>query len=381
MFAALLVAIQSDALGLKLQAVDPARLRATVTKLASYPTRNSLSKEVHQAAAWLADEYRAIPGIEVELMEYTLPQGRRVPQPTPCVQVVATLKGSSPETIIIGAHLDSLNLSVAPTEGPAPGANDDASGVALTLELARQLAGTTPRRTIKFVAFTGEEQGLLGAIALAQRAKDENWPIVAMLNNDTVGSSRNLSGQENTKQVRVFSEKGDNHDSRELARFIEWTVRQAVDDFTVKLVLRRDRFGRGGDHTPFVLQGFSAVRFIEVHEEFKHQHTPDDLVQQMDFDYLANVTRANLAAVWSLAHALPAPTKVTLVRDQTHDTTLTWEGEPGVPYTVYWRDTASAEWQGSMAVGEVERATVPLVNKDDHIFAVGAAGGVPVLAE
>jgi Zn-dependent M28 family amino/carboxypeptidase len=368
--------------------VDPARLRSIVERLASFHTRNTLSPTMTESAEWVAEEFRKIPGMQVELMRYTLPRGRRVPEEMEVVQVVATLPGHTDRRILLGAHLDSLNLQVDPVTGRAPGANDDASGVSVVLETARLMAAERKQwnQTLVFVAFTGEEQGLLGARALARRARGEGWNLEAMLNHDTVGSSENLAGQKDTGRVRVFSDESAEHNSRELARHIEWTVRGAKipapegGEFGVKLVFRRDRFGRGGDHTPFAEAGFSAVRFIEVHEEYTRQHTPDDLPEHMDWTYLANVARANLSSMRALAAAGPAPQDVRIDRRQGHDTTLTWTASPGTRYIVYWRDTASPVWQGWREVGEATRARIELVNKDDHIFAVGAVGGIPVEA-
>lgn len=364
-----------------LSLVDKPRLRATVEKLSSFETRNSLSPTLREACEWLADEYRKLPGMKVEVMEYTLPAGRRVPKDMPCYQVVAILPGKTDRRLVMGGHIDSLNLSVDPVTGRAPGANDDASGVAATLEVARAMAQKSWNQTLVFVAFSGEEQGLLGSTALSKKAKEEKWDLEAVLSNDTVGSSSNKDGQKDTKRVRVFSEEGENHHSRELARFCEWTVRQNVKGFGIKLVFRRDRFGRGGDHTPFAAEGFSAVRFVEVHEEYTRQHTPDDLIEHMDFTYLSNVTKANLAVLSQLASAAEAPTNVSVVRDQSHDTSLTWKKNEGSSYVVYWRETTSPTWQGSVPVGQVGKATVPKINKDDHIFAVGTIGGLPVEAK
>lgn len=372
---------EPPALSAMISEVSESRLRGTVEKLASYPTRNTLSTGLTDSCEWIADEFRKIPGVEVEVMRYIAPAGRRIPEDREVVQVIATIPGTTDRTYLMGGHIDSLNLQVQPTEGPAPGANDDASGVAASLEACRILARQKWPCTLKFVAFSGEEQGLLGSTALAKRAVDEKWNLEGVLSNDTIGSSGNIAGQSNTKQVRVFSEEGDTHNSRELARVIEWTVRHTVPNFDIKLVLRRDRFGRGGDHTPFVQQNFNAVRFIEVHEEFTRQHTPDDRVEFMDFAYLAQVTRANIAALASLANSGVAPTNVRVVRDQGHNTTVSWEATPGVKYTLYWRDTGSTEWDAAIPVGEASRHTVELVNKDDHFFAVGADGGIPVVAE
>ncbi|GIV03254.1 MAG: peptidase M28 [Fimbriimonadales bacterium] len=377
--------------------VSPERLKSTVEKLASFPTRNTNSPTLTEAAEWLADQYRSIPGMQVELMRYTIQQSRRVPETKEVVQVIAKLPGEDDRIILVGGHLDSLNLQGDPLTARAPGANDDASGTALALELARVMSRRKWKHTLVFVGFTGEEQGLLGATALAQRAKEEGWKIDAVLNNDTVGSSSNKNGQSDPTRVRVFSEESEEHQSRELARFIEWITREKVphsgvrlgpmdtretsDWFGIKLVFRRDRFGRGGDHTPFANAGFAAVRFIEVYEEYTRQHTEEDLPEHMDFEYLANVTRMNLVAMAALANAGPQPRNVRVDRRQGHDTHLTWEGDEGVPYVVYWRETTSPVWQGAFEVGGVSEYTVKKINKDDYLFAVGAVGGIPVPAQ
>lgn len=385
--ASLVLLTMTPDLNSMIQAVDAKRLRATVEKLASFHTRNTLSPTLNEAAAWLADEYRKIPGMQVELMKYVAPKGRRIPEDKEVVQVVATLPGATARKIIVGGHLDSLNLQVDTTTGRAPGANDDASGVALALEIARVMSAQKWNQTLVFVGWTGEEQGLLGSRAMAKRATDEKWTIDAVLSNDTVGSSSNKAGQKDDRQIRIFSEDAvptaegaPRHNARELARFIEFCTRGKVKDFGAKLVMRRDRFGRGGDHTPFAEAGFNAVRFIEVHEEYTRQHTPDDLPEFMDWNYLANVTRLNLAAMATLGNAQLPPENVRVKMDQGHDTTLTWTAKPGVKYAVYWRDTASPVWQGAFEAGEKGEFTVKGINKDDHFFAVGAHGGLPVSA-
>ncbi|MCW5947791.1 MAG: M20/M25/M40 family metallo-hydrolase [Fimbriimonadales bacterium] len=383
MIAALLaVAVQGAPSDLQdlLGQVDPVRLRATVEKLASFHTRNTLSPTLTEAAEWLAEEYRKIPGIQVELMRYTIPAGRRVPEAKEVVQVVAKLPGESDRIVLVGGHLDSLNLQVDAETGRAPGANDDASGTALALELARVMAGRKWQQTLMFVGFTGEEQGLHGARALAKRAKSEGWKIDAVLNNDTVGSSENKAGQKDDRRVRVFSDESESHNSRELARLIEYLVRTNMKDFEIRLVFRRDRFGRGGDHTPFNEEGFDAVRFIEVHEEYSRQHTHEDLPEYMDWSYLANVTKANLVAMYSLGLAGEPPTNVRIDMRQGHDTTITWQGKEGQSWVVYWRETTSPVWQGAFVVESATRFTLQQINKDDHVFAVGALGGIPVNA-
>lgn len=353
--------------------VSQSRMQATVEALAAFPTRNTMTPGHRDAAEWLADQYRLIPGLQVELMEYVLQPGKRVPEPTPAVQVVVTLPGTkSDRRILVGGHFDSLNLQGEPHEVRAPGANDDASGTAVALEMAHLMAEHAWENTLVFIGFSGEEQGLQGARALAQRAQSEGWQIDAVLNNDTVGSSANLMGQSDSHRVRVFSDEGS---PRELARFTEWVARQELDDFGVKLVLRKDRFGRGGDHTPFAEAGFPAVRFIEVHEEFARQHTPDDLPEAMDFEYLANVARVNLRTMKTLARAEAAPTNVRIERAERHSAYLTWEGPDLV--TVFWRETTSPMWENWTDVTGHD-TLIDRVNIDDHIFAVGAKNGVPV---
>ncbi len=369
--------------------VDQKRLRETVEKLASWNDRNTNNPTVTEAANWIADQYRAIPGLEVELMTYKLPKMARVPVEKEVVQVVATLKGETDRRILIGGHMDTINMVDRDSglNAHAPGANDDASGTATALEVARVLSQKKWKNTLVFVAFTGEEQGLYGSKALAERAVAENWKLEAVLSNDMVGNVRSGNGQRNDKQVRMFSAEFVNtgadakrHESRELARVIEYLTRESIDNFGVKLVFRNDRFGRGGDHTPFMQAGFSAVRVTEAQEDYSHQHTKDDLPQHMDWKYLSNSAKINLIAMAHLANADEPPQNVRIDRTQGYDTTINWKGTPGARYTVYWRETTSPVWQGSVRLGAVETYTAKKLSKDDYIFAVGAVGGIPVEA-
>ncbi|MBL8060207.1 MAG: M28 family metallopeptidase [Chthonomonas sp.] len=350
-------------------------LREIVEHLSSYPTRNSLSPYLRPAMEWVAEQYGAIPGMEVELMEFTLPVGNRVPEPTPVVQVIATLPGERPELVMQSAHVDSLCLGVDPKTGRAPGANDDSSGVAVGICVARALAAKPRKNTLRFVAYCGEEQGLLGAKALSARAKDEDWPILGILNNDMVGSSRNLNGQSEANALRLYSDLP----AREFARFAEWVVRQNCADFRLKMHLRPDRFGRGGDHTPFANLGFPAVRLTEVYEEWAHQHTPEDTIENMDFDFLARSAEANRVVMDALSKAEPAPTNVRFDPKASYHTILSWEGESS-SYEVFWRETSSATWQGSQPV-KGNQVEMKNLNKDEYIFGVAAENGVPVEAQ
>ncbi len=359
--------------------VSADRLIGTVKGLAQFHTRNTNSPGLTEACEWAAAQLRMVPRLQVEVMKYRA-SGNRVVEEKDVVQVVAVLPGRTNRRILVGGHIDSLNLREDVVTGRAPGANDDASGTALAMELARVMSTREWENTLVFVCFSGEEQGLLGATALAQRAKDEAWELEAVLNNDIVGNSANTQGFKDKKQIRLFSDPADTTKSRELARFIEWTVRQELRDFKVKLIYRNDRFGRGGDHTPFMKQGFSAVRFCEVWEDFTRQHNGEDLPEYVDKDYLRNAARANLVAMASLANAKPAPARVRVDRRQGHDTRVTWTLLEGVEYVLYYRNSASSTWEKAISVGAVSEYTVKGVNKDDNTFAVGAKGGIPVEA-
>ncbi len=364
--------------------IDPAALRATVEKLSSWNNRHTASPTLTEAAAWLAAEYGKIPGAKVETMTYAVNKGQRIPEDKDVVQVICRFEPTEeplPGIVLMGGHFDTINMS-----GPAdislrsPGANDDGSGTAATLEVAKIMAARPHRHPLVFVAFSGEEEGLNGSTALAARAKKESWPIDAVLSNDMIGNSRNGFGMHEDKYLRVFSEAVDTHQGRELARWIEWLQRnEGAKGHSVRLVFRKDRFGRGGDHTPFNNAGFTAVRLTEAVEDYTHQHTPDDLPEHMDFPYLARNAAINLLAIDRLSNAGAPPMRVRIDRRQSHDTTLTWTSKPGTNYVVYWRDTASGVWEHALKVGAVATANLK-VSKDDTEFAVGAEGGIPVPA-
>ena len=363
-----------------LKLVQQDRMREVIAHLSAMPNRNTNNESLTQAAEYIAAKYRAIPGLDVEVMKYQAPQGPRVPQEKEVVEVVATLKGESDHKVIVGGHFDSINMVDRNNlNANAPGANDDLSGTSVALECARILANHHWKNTLVFVAFSGEEQGLLGSSALAKRAKDEGWKIDAVLNNDIVGSSQSLNGQTDKHHVRVFSEESTKHNSRELARFIEWNSRGKIHGFSPKMVYRKDRFQRGGDHSSFNDAGFTAVRFTEGVEEFTRQHTTQDLIKFVDFNYLGNVTRVNLLTLATLADAGPSPVGVRMDPSQDHDTTIHWKPAKGQIYTIYSRDSASPAWSKSL---DVDASTGEIVikkqNKDDTFFAVGAKNGVPI---
>jgi hypothetical protein len=397
--------------------VSRERLEKTVRTLASFPTRHTLSgpKGADAAAEWLRQELEAISKesggrLRVEKDIWTQPAGNRMPAPAQLTNVIATLPGTetsaddsrSERIIIVSGHYDSRVTNVMDATSPAPGANDDASGVAVVVELARLMAKRQYPCTIVFAAVTGEEQGLLGATHIAERMEAEKKNVVAMFTNDIVGNSRGENGKKEDRHLRVFSAGYDPTDTptalarrrsvgtdtdtpaRTLARASRDAVRRYVRGFDLMMVYRNDRYGRGGDHSPFLARGYAAVRFTEPNEDWRHQHQDlrtengvvyGDLPEYVDYNYLAKVARANAAVIAELASAPTAPPRVTMRGDLSADTTLTWEPSAGAAeYEILWRKTTVPDWEGGRKFGEAVRtATLPL-SKDDYLFAVRAIG-------
>lgn len=361
--------------------VDARRMHATVQYLSSMHDRNTNNLGLEEAAGWVATEFRKIPGLNVEVFRYHVEPGPRVLAAKDVPEVVAVLPGETDRRVVIGGHLDSINMTQQDWQGRAPGANDDASGVALTLELARLMSTRKWKQTLVFVAFSGEEQGLLGSTALARLATEEGWQIDGVLSNDMVGNTRDLHGRHDNR-VRIFSEESPRHNSREMARYAAWLADptgKRADGGGVELVMRADRFGRGGDHSSFNRQGYSAIRFVDSVEEYARQHTEKDVIEAMDFGHLAMVARLNMRLAESMAMADAPPQNVRLSRRQSRDSTITWEANPDTRYLLFWRLTSSPTWTNCKEVAPTGTATVP-VDKDDHIFAVASLGGIPVVA-
>ena len=398
--------------------VSAANLKALVEKMVSFETRHSLStttsKKVGIGAAreWAKSEFekyaKASGGrMTVEMDRYLVKaDGRRIPQDVEMANVMAILKGSDPtdnRVIIVSGHLDSRVTDVMDAKSKSPGANDDASGVAIVMEMARIMASRQFPATLVFVAFQGEEQGLYGSRHLAERVKKENWNLVAVLNNDIVGNSYSAeTGLHDNTRVRVFSEAtpaneteeqarlrrtlGSENDgpSRNLARYMKTVGENYVDQLQVVLEYRPDRFLRGGDHTPFNQQGYAAVRMSEMNEDFDHQHQDlrkengkqyGDLVEFMDFEYLRKNTAVNLATMANLGMAPVAPTKVTvLTANLTNKTDLQWQAPTGgkkpAGYYILMRETSSPTWEKKFFVTDT-KATINY-SKDNYFFAVQA---------
>jgi Zn-dependent M28 family amino/carboxypeptidase len=396
-------------------AVDVGRIEADVERLVSFGTRHSLSdtasdtRGVGAAARWVRARF-AEAGVSsngrllARLEDYVAPPGKRVPREWPMQNVVAILPGTDPAAgaFVVSGHLDSRALDVMDAESDAPGANDDASGVAVALEACRVMAPHRFRATIVFAAVTGEEQGLLGSAALAKRLAADGTRVQGMFTNDIVGSSVATNGETDRHRVRVFS-PGLPHDpaardlylsvggendgpSRQLARAVREAAETYVPGFEAMLVFRLDRYLRGGDHRPFHEAGAPAVRFTEVLEHYRRQHenvrTENDVVygdtiDHVDFPYAANVARVNVAALATLARAPAAPDDARLdVRGLTNDSRILWTPRPGVSYEVVVRPTDAPAWAEVLDVDTPGDFTVRRSKDHFHLGlrAVDAAG-------
>jgi hypothetical protein len=390
-------------------------LESYVRSMVGFGTRNTLSTQesntrgIGAARQWVLKRFiefgKASNGrMNAYIDTVTLqPDGRRVDKPILLGNVMGILKGTDPNDkrlFLISAHLDNMRSSVMDREGDAPGANDDASGVAAVMECARIMSSRNFPATIVFIAFSGEEQGLLGANFLASKAKKENWQIEAMLNNDIMGSNNsNETNIINNTQVRIFSEAFSVSDTgrrfqqirslglendgkaRQLARYIKEVGERYVDQLEVKMIYRNDRFLRGGDHTPFVAQGYAAVRITEMNENYYHQHQDvrkenniqyGDLPEFMDFEYLRKNTAMNLSCLANRAKAPAQPQDVSiLTRRLTNYSNIRWKApETGKVkgYYVLIRETSSPVWEKKIFTSNTE-LDLPY-SKDNYFFGV-----------
>ncbi len=411
-------------------------LESYIKKMVSFGTRNTLSiqtdpkRGIGAARNWVLsrfNEFAKESGGRLTAFIDTVtlkPDGRRIDKPTLLGNVVATLKGTDTNDdriFIISGHLDNMRSNVMDGTGDAPGANDDASGVAALMECARVMSKRSFPATIIFVAFSGEEQGLLGANYMADKAKKQTmsagqsgWNIEAVLNNDIMGSNNsNETNVINNTKIRVFSESFSVQDTgraaltirslglendgkaRQLARYTKEIGERYVDNLDVVMVYRNDRFLRGGDHTPFVQRGFAAVRFTEMNENYYHQHQDvrmengiqyGDLTEFMDFEYLRKNTCLNLSNLANLAKSPSMPLEVKVdTRKLTNFTNLSWK----VPksgnvkgFYVLMRETTSAFWQKKFFTTDT-KMDLPY-SKDNYFFAVQSVSadgneGLPVV--
>ncbi|HVO64663.1 MAG TPA: M28 family metallopeptidase [Terriglobales bacterium] len=400
-----------------LKNVSAQRIQAHIESLVSFGTRLTISaqdpasiaagKGIGAAREWIKSEFESYSKdcggcLEVKIDTFTEAPGDRIPKPTEITNVYAVLKGTDPESakriVLVTGHYDSRNSDTFDATGAAPGANDDASGTAVSLECARVLSTLKFPATIIFLTVAGEEQGLNGSRHFAEMARQQGWNIEAVLNNDIVGGDRNP--QQDTSVVRIFSEGlpaaatdqairrirmlgGENDSSsRELARYIAEVSRTYDTAIHPLLIFRLDRYLRGGDHYSFNQQGFAAVRFTEYREDFNHQHQNvrkengieyGDVPRFINFDYVARVAQLNAATLASLAAAPVPPANVHLsTKDLENTSTITWDpSRRATAYEVLWRGTSSPDWDHVQTVGKETRATLD-ISKDNVIFAVRA---------
>jgi hypothetical protein len=396
--------------------VSPQRIESSIRTLVSFGTRNTLSDQndtkrgIGAARNWIFDEFQRI-GAEcggcliVEKQTFLQPKAARVPEPVNLTNVVATLKGTSDpgRVYVISGHYDSMCSSPTDAKCDAPGANDDASGASVSLELARVMSKHKFDATIIFMTVAGEEQGLLGSTYFVEQAKADGMNIEGMLNNDFVGGTLSFKNASDRQSVRVFSEgvpsneteqeanvrrgTGGENDSpsRQLARFVKEGGDMYLPKFRVVMVYRCDRYLRGGDHIPFLQRGFTAIRVTETHEDYTHQHQNvrvengirwGDLPEFVDSDYVANVARINLIALARLASAPARPKNVGMVTARLdNDTELNWDAVAAADlagYEIVWRDTTLPVWTGSRFVGNVIGYVLKGMSKDNFFFGVRA---------
>jgi hypothetical protein len=431
--AKLVASISPERLQQLLQKLSSFRTRNTLSNPAA-------PDGIGAARQWILDEMkRSSPKLQVSFDTHMLPAGGRVPQETELRNVVAILPGRSPRRIYVSGHYDSLNLGAAGQAGlntgagrqgagergqaaqatppaaggagqagergaqpgaaaqrgagpgrggtrsdpnvVAPGANDDGSGTVLVMELARVFAESNVEfdATLVFITVAGEEQGLLGSTAHAKKAKAENVNIQAVFNNDIVGNAAGGNGIVDGATVRVYSEGPEDSPSRALANFTKRWAERYVPSHRIRLMARRDRFSRGGDHSGYNSAGFAAVGFRESKENYAKQHNANDTIDGVSFAYLAQNARANAAAMATLALAPPPPAVAPrdLSRQPSgYDARLRWAASPGAAgYRIFWRDAWAPDWQHEMYVGNVTEYVLPTMNIDDHVFGVAAVDG------
>ena len=399
--------------------VSEERLGVILKKLESFETRSTLSstasstRGIGAARQWILSEMKGYsPKLQVSFDTYQVPAQGRITREVELRNVMAILPGRSPRRIYVSGHYDTVarpgGQGTANAGGPAapadpdapvrqaadpnapldtlaPGVNDDGSGTALTIELARVFSqsGIDFDATLVFMCHAGEEQGLVGARLHAQKAAAEKIPIQAVLNNDIVGNDKGGNGIVDGATIRVYAEGPEDSASRELARFVQRWGGRYVPSHKVRPMARPDRFGRGGDHSAYNQLGFTAVGFRESRENFMRQHDVRDTFEGISLPYLAQNARVNAAAAATLALA-PPPPGVLSDRHQPmitrapsgYDANLTWTAVPGAAaYRIFWREAWGSDWQQDVRVGNVTSVILPNMQIDDYVFGVAAIDG------
>ena len=400
-------------------AASPERIETDIRKLVGFGTRNTLSDTVSQARGigaarrWIKSEFErisAVAGGKLEISyQYSLVEGRpdsRIEKDTWVVNVVAIQRGKiHPDRyVIMSGDIDSRASNSSDGVIDAPGANDNASGMAGVLEVARLLTPYEFGGTIVYAGLSGEEQGLFGGRHMAKVAKEEGWQIVGVLNNDMIGNIQGVDGVIDNSTFRVFSEPtpvteteeqrrrrrfyGGEVDgpSRQLARYVHHMTDTYIPNLTAIMIYRLDRFGRGGHHRPFNDAGFTGVRIMETHENYTRQHQNirvengieyGDVIEGVNFEYAAKLTAVNAITLASLAWAPQQPATVRIGGAVQPSTRLAWEEvkDPNLAgYKVYWRDTTAPQWQHSRFVGTVTEYTLEKIVIDNYLFGISSVG-------
>lgn len=401
--------------------IDPDRMRATVERLTQFGTRHTASSQtdpvrgIGAATTWVIAQMEAIAAtsngaMTVQRQSFVQPVSSRIPVPTTITNCIATLQGTaSPERFyVVTGHLDSRVTDVLDFTSDAPGADDDGSGVAVVLELARLFAAHRFPGTVVFATVAGEEQGLYGSSFMAQQMKAAGADVQGMFSNDIVGASQAWDGTRpdphtlrlfvegiptaaTANQIAIMQSVGGENDgaTHQLARFVAESAPFELTDMNVRVIWRRDRYLRGSDHLSFQQQGYPAARFTEPRENFDHEHQNTqvvngvqfgDLIDFVDFDYMARVAGVNAAALWSLATAPSTPKGLQIHTTPpgtlagTNLTMLSWTANPEpdlAGYEVVTRETTSAEWTSAMDVGDVTTITLD-ISKDNVQFGIRA---------
>ncbi|WP_282018957.1 M28 family metallopeptidase [Salegentibacter mishustinae] len=393
-------------------------IEADIRKLAGFGTRNTFSDTVSDtrgigaARRWIKSEFDYLSKncdncLDVFYQKdfVTTEDGERIPHDAWVVNVVAVQKGTKYPNryIIMSGDIDSRASNTMDFKTDAPGANDNASGMAGAMEAARVLSQYEFESSVVYVGLSGEEQGLFGGKGLAEYAKENNWEIIGVLNNDMIGNIEGVDGVIDNRTFRIFSEPvppnetdrertmrrfyGGEVDgiSRQLARYVHKTTETYMPEMNPMMIYRLDRFGRGGHHRPFNDLGFAGIRIMEAHENYNRQHqdirTEDgieygDVVEAVNFDYAEKLTAVNAINMASLAWAPPAPKNVEIGGIVEPSAKLRWDKVEGdiAGYKIYWRETTEAEWQYSRYVGNVNEFTLEGIVIDNYFFGVAAVG-------
>jgi len=396
--------------------VSEKRIEATLRKLETFGNRNVHTNDASETAGigaarrWIFSELKSYsPRLQVRFDTHKVKKQGRIQNDIELVNVVAVLPGTTEKErqIIVSGHYDTLAIGArnedAPPSNeasrreyanftqPSPGVTDDGSGTAAVMELARVMSTHEFRKTVVFIAFAGEEMGLIGSALYAESARKQNDQIEAVLNNDIIGSEVSGNGFRDNGSIRVFSEDPNDSPSRQLARYIREAGNRYFPALRVDMIFRADRFGRGGDHTPFNQQQFAAVRFTTPAENFANQHTATDTFANTSVPYTTRVAKLNMAAAVSLALAPKAPVTENVIQQgerkgqvspmitrgkSRYDAVLKWKNDQPEPdlagYVVVERSTQAPDWEQETFVGDVLTYTFENVSIDDRVFGVKA---------